>query len=167
MLTKLDGPSAATSAHQQLYAYWASLRAGAQLPSRRRLNPADMKLLLPTVSLIDVQQRPLRNSYRVRLAGTELYLVYGGETTGRSLDDVYSPPALDYWRRELDQVVRERRPSVGCHSLDWRGLGAMNLLWIRLPLASDGENVDMILGYDAIVGTSALRAHASSGVRAA
>jgi hypothetical protein len=39
------------------------------------------------------------------------------------------------------------------------------MLWIRLPLASNGEDVDMILGYDALVG--AISDHGFSGIRAA
>ncbi|WP_447406543.1 PAS domain-containing protein, partial [Clostridium perfringens] len=75
-------PGAAAAAHRELFTYWTSLRRDGRLPGRRGLDPAAMKGLLPTVSLIDVQRRPLRNSYRMRLAGTELYTVYGGEITG-------------------------------------------------------------------------------------
>jgi hypothetical protein len=90
--------------------------------------------------------------YRLRLAGTGLYSVYGREITGRTLEDVYNSAAVDYWRRELDKVVTERRPGVGVHSLAWKGSPHMSILWLRLPLASNGKDVDMILGYDAVVG---------------
>jgi hypothetical protein len=59
--------------------------------------------------------------------------------------------------------VSERRPAVGVHSLAWRGASHLSILWLRLPLASDGEQVDMILGFDAVVGMSQM----SSGIRAA
>jgi len=48
--------------------------------------------------------------------------------------------------------VDERRPAAGVHSLAWRGAAHLSLLWMRLPLATDGETVDMILGYDAVIG---------------
>jgi len=38
------------------------------------------------------------------------------------------------------------------HSLAWRGANHLSLLWLRLPLASNGRDVDMILGYDALIG---------------
>ena len=41
----------------------------------------------------------------------------------------------------------------------------MSLLWLRLPLASNGVDVDMILGYDALVGGQA--ESAITGIRAA
>jgi len=162
MAAQIGAPAAAARAHEELFAYWASLRRGPRLPARRDLDPAGIKRLLPTVSLIDVISRePL--DYRIRLAGTALYGVYGREITGRSLSEVYASSAADYWRAELGRVVRERRPSAGVHNLAWRGASHLSILWLRLPLASDGEQVDMILGYDAVVGLAQLQ----SGIRAA
>lgn len=166
MAAQLGASATAARAHEELFAYWASLRQGGRLPSRADIHPRDFKRLLPTVSLIDVVrgENGGRRDYRLRLAGTGLYSVYGREITGRSLGDVYGARAADYWQSELDRVVDERRPGVGCHSLAWRGAAHMSLLWMRLPLASDGRNVDMILGYDAIVG---LQSEPASGIRAA
>ncbi len=160
------GAPAAARAHEELFAYWASLKGGARLPSRRDVDPAGIKRLLPTISLIDVlADTPKRGliDYRVRLAGTGLYGVYGREITGRRLGEVYSGPAADYWRGELGKVVAEARPAVGVHSLAWRGAAHQSLLWLRLPLATDGERVDMILGFDAVIGVQ----QAASGIRAA
>jgi len=163
MAAQLGASATAARAHEELFAYWASLRQAGRLPGRADIRPEDFKRLLPTVSLIDIVDGP-RRDYRLRLAGTGLYSVYGREITGRSLGDVYGAKAADYWRAELDKVVEGRRPGVGCHSLSWRGAGHMSLLWLRLPLASDGRNVDMILGYDAVVG---VHGDTSSGIRAA
>jgi hypothetical protein len=161
MAAQIGAPAAAARAHEELFAYWASLRAAGRLPARADIHPACFKRHLPTISLIDVSNDPL--DFRVRLAGTGLYGVYGGEITGRTLAEIYSGPAIGYWRDELTQVVQERRPAVGAHNLAWRGASHLSLLWLRLPLASDGERVDMVLGFDAVVGMSA----AASGIRAA
>ncbi|HEX6866224.1 MAG TPA: PAS domain-containing protein [Caulobacteraceae bacterium] len=151
----------AARAHQQVFAYWASLRRDGRLPGRADIRPHDLKRLLPTVSLIDVARDPL--DYRMRLAGTGLYTVYGHEITGRTLRDIYSRDAAGYWRGELDKVVLGRRPNVGCHNMAWKGEAHVSLLWIRLPLSSDGETVDMILGYDSLIGARS----EISGIRAA
>ena len=165
MAAQFGAPRAAARAHEELFAYWASLREGAQLPGRRHLDPGDIKRLLPTVSLIDVLNGPegAGPDYRIRLAGTGLYGVYGREITGKRLSDIYSTAAADYWRTELRRVVADKRPAVGAHNLAWRGASHMSILWLRLPLASDGEDVDMILGLDAVVGM----AQPLSGIRAA
>lgn len=166
MAAQIGAPAAAVRAHEELFAYWASLKAGARLPGRSQLDPAAMKRLLPTVSLIDVGRAardPARPEFRMRLAGTGLYGVYGREITGRRLGDIYSTAAADYWRVELGKVVAERRPAVGVHNLAWRGAAHLSILWLRLPLASDSGDIDMILGFDAVVGMAQLH----SGIRAA
>jgi hypothetical protein len=164
MVMQFGAQAAAARAHEELFAYWSSRRAGARLPCRADIQPDHFKRHLPTVSLIDVGQgRP--RPYRMRLAGTGLYGLYGREITGRTLEEIYAASAADYWRRELDQVVESRRPQVGLHSFAWRGQPHQSVLWIRLPLASNGSEVDMILGYDAPLG---LRPSThQSGIRAA
>jgi hypothetical protein len=161
MAAQIGAPAAAARAHEELFAYWATLRQGGRLPARCDIDPAGFKRLLPTVTLIDViPGEPL--DFRFRLAGTGLYGVYGREITGRTLGEVYNSAAADYWRAELSKVV-DGRPSVGAHSLAWRGASHLSILWLRLPLASNGKDVDMILGYDAVVGMSQV----ASGIRAA
>jgi hypothetical protein len=161
MAAQIGAPAAAARAHEELFGYWASLRAGGRLPARRDLDPGRFKRHLPTVSLIDVLRDP--QDFRIRLAGTGLYNVYGREITGRRLSEVYAGAAVDYWRGELAQVVREGRPAVGAHNLAWRGASHLSILWLRLPLASNGRDVDMILGFDAVIGM----AQAATGIRAA
>ncbi len=163
MLTQMGAQAAGARAHEELFAYWASRREGGRLPCRASIHPAHFKRLLPTITLTNVQREP--RNYSVRLAGTGLYGVYGREITGRTLEEIYNTAAAEYWRAELDKVVQDRRPSVGLHSLGWRGAPHLSLLWIRLPLASNGADVDMIMGYDAIIGQSS--ESFSSGIRAA
>jgi len=161
MAAQIGAPAAAVRAHEELFAYWSSLRRGARLPGRRHLDPGGIKRLLPTVSLIDVRRDA--NDYSLRLAGTGLYAVYGREITGKTLNEVYNTAAADYWRVELGKVVSDRRPGVGLHNLAWRGASHLSILWLRLPLASNGTDVDMILGYDAVVGVGQMQ----TGIRAA
>jgi hypothetical protein len=162
MNTQLGASASAVRAHEELFAYWAGLRQSGSLPGRGDLDPGRIKRLLPTVSLTEVLCDPL--DYRLRLAGTALWGVYGGEITGKRLTDVYNAAAADYWRGELDQIVAERRPRAGHHSMAWRGAAHMTLLWLRLPLATNGRDVDVILGYDAVL---APRGEMFSGIRAA
>ena len=162
MAAQFGAPNAAARAHEELFAYWASLKEGARLPGRRHLDPGGIKRLLPTVSLIDVDHAA-RPDYRMRLAGTGLYGVYGREITGKKLSEIYNTAAADYWRVELGKVVAEGRPAVGVHNLSWRGASHLSILWLRLPLAADGERVDMILGFDAVIGMGQM----TTGIRAA
>lgn len=155
-------PVSAVRAHEEMFAYWASRRQGGRLPGRAAIHPQHFKRHLPTISLIDVFGAP--RDYRLRLAGTGLYGVYGREITGRRLEDVCAAPAAAYWRAELDKIVESRRPGVGLHSLAWRGAPHLSILWLRMPLASNGSDVDMILGYDVVVGQ---QSETATGIRAA
>jgi hypothetical protein len=157
-------PVGAARAHEEMFAYWASRRQGGRLPGRASIHPAHFKRHLPTVSLIDVARTQGATEYRLRLAGTGLYGVYGREITGKLIEDVYLGPAAAYWREELDKIVESRKPGVGVHNLSWRGASHLSILWLRLPLASNGKDVDMILGYDVVVGQ---QSEFSSGIRAA
>jgi hypothetical protein len=162
MSVQIGTPATVMRAHQELFAYWSGLRRGGRLPGRLDVDPAGFKRLLPSVCLIDVQSDP--RDYKVRLAGTGLYGVFGGEITGQRLSEIYTPTAAEYWRVELDKIVETGRPGVGYHNLAWRGAAQMTILWLRLPLAANGRNVNMLLGYDTVVGFSGAEA---SGGRAA
>ncbi len=167
MQLQFSGSASAVRAHEEILGYWRSRRRSGRLPGRAQIDPCDFKRHLPTISLIDVDEARsfAPRDYRLRLAGTGLYSVYGGEITGKSLGDVYAAEAAQYWRGQLDQIVDTRLPGVGFHSLAWRGAPHLSILWLRLPLAGDGDRVDMILGYDVVVGSS--NAWSRSGIRAA
>ena len=153
--------------HEDIFRYWKGLRQRGRLPSRADLDPAAIKRRLPTISLIDVlddHPQNLASAFRQRLAGTDLFSVYGGEITGKTLDHIYTEPEALYWAENLSFVVEQKKPNVGLHSMAWRGARGLSLFWLRLPLATDGINVDMILGHDALVGKIE---PAQSGIRAA
>ncbi len=150
MQVQVAGPVSAVRGHEEMLSYWRSRRQAGRLPSRAHIDPCDFKRHLPTVSLIDVGYEP--GDYRLRLAGTGLYSVYGGEITGKHIGEVYGAESAVYWRAELDKIVETRQPGVGVHSLAWRGSPHLSIVWLRMPLASDGDRVNMILGYDVVVG---------------
>ena len=152
MTPQTAGPNLAVRAHEELFTYWTSLKKRGRLPGRKHIQPTDFKRHLPSVSLINVIRGEDGSiDYRVRLAGTGLYGVYGQEITGKTLEEAYGS-AAEYWRGELDKVVASKKPGAGVHSLAWRGLAHMSVVWLRLPLANNGRQVDMILGYDGLVG---------------
>jgi hypothetical protein len=152
MTPQTGAPNMAVRAHEELHAYWHSLKRRGRLPGRKHIHPEDFKRHLPSVSLINVLRGEDGSlDYRVRLAGTGLYGVYGQEITGKTLEEAYGS-AAEYWRGELDKVATTKKPGAGVHSLAWRGLAHMSVVWLRLPLANNGRQVDMILGYDGLVG---------------
>lgn len=126
---------------RELYAYWKSIHPKeGGLPGRRHMDPIDIPKLLPNVWLIDVQHNPYR--FRFRLEGTQVVAYAGEDNTGKWFDECL--PNFD--PRVLIDVVETREPSWA------RGLSRMRpekdyyqLERVRLPLAADGQTVDMIL----------------------
>ncbi len=165
----VKAPATAAKAHSELLAYWTSRKGGRAMPSRADIDPVEIKRHLPQISLMDVAS----GAYRLRLAGTGLFSVYGQEITGLGLSDIFAEDELAYWQGELAKVVNGAKPSVGLQDMAWRGHPGLSILWLRLPLSSNGTDVDMILGYDAVVSAVAPRAAQgqgktlSSGIRAA
>ncbi|WP_443748522.1 motility/cell cycle regulatory protein MopJ [Asticcacaulis solisilvae] len=158
---------AALRSHEEIFRYWKGLRRRGRLPSRADIDPMQIKRRLPTISLIDVlDPNPDSDAvyFRQRLAGTELFDAYGQEITGMTFNKIYTASEAQYWAEALSFVVENRKPNVGLSSMAWRGAKGLSLFWLRLPLASDGVNVDMILGHDALIGKVDLL---QSGIRSA
>ncbi len=158
---------AALRSHEEIFRYWKGLRRRGRLPSRADIDPGALKKRLSTISLIDVLDPKPDNdavAFRQRLTGTDLFDAYGREITGESLSKIYTASEAQYWAEALTFVVEQAKPNVGLHSMAWRGAKGLSLFWLRLPLASDGVNVDMILGHDALIGKVDLL---QSGIRSA
>jgi hypothetical protein len=159
--------------HEEIFRYWKQIKnqgqmRGLRLPGRVDIDPCALRRHLSTISLIDVLSPDPRQdpgAFRQRLAGTELFTAYGVEITGKHMDAIYGPEQASYWGEALSDIVTTGKPNVGLHAMDWSGAKGLYLFWLRLPLASDGEHVDMILGHDVMIGRPDMTR--VSGVRAA
>jgi hypothetical protein len=129
----------------RFYDYWAALRRGRALPSRRDIDPLQVpRGYLPNLMLIDVLDEPRR--YRYRLVGTNVVAATGQDRTGRFFDEVpffaANPAVLD----QYETVAETRRP---LHSLE----PFTNLITgatyevdrLLLPLSDDGTRVNTVL----------------------
>lgn len=130
---------------RQLHDYWRSIHPPAGLPGRQHFDPQQVPRLLAGVRLVEVHHDPFRLRYR--LVGSRIDRVIGRNFTGRWVDEVHAgdpnyPELLeDYratvvnarptWRRGPPRVRHDDK----CATLEV----------LRLPLASDGTHVDMVL----------------------
>ena len=129
---------------RRLYDYWCSIAPDGRLPGRQQFEPMDIPDLLPNIWLIEVHREPLR--FWRRLVGTRIE-----EFAGRSLTKGWVADSVDGARqssvhKNLAEVVETGQPS-------WRRGKSLikfekdfsEIERLFLPLASDGETVDMIL----------------------
>ena len=125
-----------------LYDYWDGSREGDRLPGRQHLDPLDIPDLLPNIMLVDVKSA---EDLRYRLVGTAVAGRMGRDTTGLRVQDGYLGKDWEIILPDYFYVIQERRPCLRWHALAGpRGkrFGYQRLL---LPLARDGQRVDMLL----------------------
>jgi len=136
-------PALAQTPHLRMcFDYWQSKCKWGRLPSRRDIDPAEMKGFLPSVILIEVERSGAGRRFRVRLMGTRLAEIFGQDVTGLYLDQICTPEA----RNVLTDVMDLKKPCYGVS----RGLRPdrdfIEFEHLTLPLASNGERVDMLFG---------------------
>lgn len=133
---------------RELYDYWISKCEGEGLPTRGDIKPSDFPRLLPSISLLDVEDG---DRYKVRLAGTRLRDVYSREITGNYLDELGWGPNEAYWKSAYRRVIDAGRPAQGIVRGPRHDDDHLVQHWLRLPLSNAQAEVSMILCYDAFV----------------
>lgn len=128
--------------HRELYALWLGKMTHGRLPARADFDPTEMPRLLPHVTLFQVERDPLR--YFVRLVGTAVVDATGMDNTGRYLDEL---DCIEHTLERCDRLVETRAPYFHADlPMPWCPNDFRTYSVLGLPLASDGETVDIILG---------------------
>jgi len=136
---------------QKFYDYWRSKCRGGTFPTRADILPEDIVGQLTMTSLTGVEKQGDNRRYRYRLAGTGFWNLYQDEIQGRYIDELPLGDRCAYWDRVLGQVVDKRRPYAGVTRPGTPNGSHFAQFWIRLPLSTDGRDIDLILGYDHMV----------------
>lgn len=127
--------------HATLYRLWLGKGKEGRLPGRKDFDPAEMPQLLPHLTLFDVEREPLR--FRIRLVGTGIVAAMGSDTTGRYLDEL---DRIEEVERRARELVETREPFfMAGLPLTWTHRDYRTYAVLGLPLAADGETVDMLL----------------------
>lgn len=146
-LCELPEKAASEEYFNTLYNYWYSLSPGSGLlPGRQHVNPAEIIEILGRIALVDVTFLDGKYEFRYRLWGSILTEIIGQDCTGKSIADLFPPEKLALVQNAFESVVETACPHYwevawGVEERDH--VGYKRLL---LPLAEDGENVNMILG---------------------
>lgn len=124
-----------------LLAWWRS--AGAP-PAVSELSPFVIpRQLLPNTALIDVEREPRR--FQIRLMGTALADHFGGDATGRHIDELFAPSAYDFIGRQLNEAVDRATPHFAGRVFLTRDGKEMSFSRLVLPLTdTPGQVVRLI-----------------------
>lgn len=131
---------------QELFDYWHSCcNEGASYPLRQAISPAHIPLLLPHVSLIEVDERC---GFRIRLAGTSLRDVFDREVTGLAVSELERMSNAGYWHRACACSVESGMPVHGAIRSPRITKDHLVQFWMRLPISTTGKSIDQLLGFD-------------------
>ncbi len=138
--------------------YWRDKRSPGRLPARADIDPLELRSLLGNINLIEVVPQPpdskggpVTRRFRYRLFGTEFVFYHGGDLTGQWIDQIGNT----VYRQEL-AALYEHVVATGAtpmlsydYILDSR---RHRFQAVILPLASNGQDIDMILSSGLPVG---------------
>lgn len=128
---------------RQLYDYWNRRRAGRAMPARADIDPVDIPRLLPNLLLLEVE--PGSGRLKVRVAGTAVVDMYGGDYTGRYLDEIEFGDRRPAVLHDYLACLRSRQPYISEHSFWTRRGVTVRMERVILPLSEDGETVSHLL----------------------
>ena len=136
---------------QAVYDYWRAKCRENILPSRADILPEDLPEQLPMISLTERKTGAQGHRYNIRLAGTGFWNLYNCEIQGRHIDELPIGCRVEYWHNVLDQVIDTRKPYIGVTKPNTPNGSHMAQFWVRMPLSTNGTDIDLILGYDHLV----------------
>ncbi|MBL4740161.1 MAG: hypothetical protein JKY12_04160 [Sneathiella sp.] len=124
--------------------YYLKIHPRSHLPGRSDFDPFDIPNCLPHLALVDVERDPYR--FRYRVMGTSLTFNIEQEGTGKYLDEIIPGVESEFPFLDRVAVAKTGLPiyRIGEGSISFRSDFA-DLERVHLPLASDGETVDMVL----------------------
>lgn len=128
-----------------LYHYWNARRGLRSMPSRSDIDPLEMRQWLPRITLVDVA--PDGEGFTYRLVGTQIVDLLGMNPTGRPIDWSWPEEDTANLLAGYRQVVATRAPVICHQTCAWLDDQVPSAWALRLPLSSDGTEVDMVLGY--------------------
>jgi hypothetical protein len=147
-----EAAAAADPRFREFFAYWERKAPPGRLPGRQHIDPGEMPRLLPGIVLYDVVRDGRNLRFRWRLVGTSVVAAVGADHTGQFVDEVILDPAQRAaLQRALAEVVRTRAPRFWRTPISYPGREFVALERLALPLASDGETVDVVIAYYVVV----------------
>jgi hypothetical protein len=138
----------------QAYQYWQQKRGARAMPSRRDIEPAELRAVLPHLMMIDVEPGP---RFRYRLFGTAVVEAFGSDPTGKYIDEVMVGAYKSFLLGLYGDLVVSKKP---VYSTSIYGGKRDTMLWtqrLMLPLSSDGTAVDKVLAIQVFVHGSPLK----------
>ena len=130
---------APTAFHLDLYRYWLAKRGDRIMPARGDLEPGDIRLLLPYLTIVDkFDDRP-----RYRLVGSAVAQQLGRDMTGQFVGSYVAAPSADVLRAVSGRVFATGHPVFAIAEFKTKSGAVHTMSQLLLPLSDDGAEVNM------------------------
>jgi len=126
-----------------LCSYWLARRGGRPMPRREDIDPSAIPSILPFTWLYDYVPP---DRFRCRLIGEQVKRLFDPSPLGRFIDEIFPPDRVpEITNRFLSMVVRRQatRTIGSCVVSGNRRIPGER---VTLPLSSDGEIADALIG---------------------
>lgn len=141
----VDLPFADDKVLLDLAMYWERKRGQRAIPERAQIDPLEMpRHVLPHLALLEPMEDG--ETFRFRLAGTEIVARFGAELTGRTTAQAMSGAYRGYVESLLRMAVRERAPVYSESSFLWDPGGVMHTRRLALPVCVSRGRLQLMLG---------------------
>lgn len=126
--------------------YWRRKSKGGALPKRDAIDPTEIIVHLPWLFMVDVLVDGA--DYQYRLVGTSIVNANDRDVTRRTFTELYADPIkLEGARLGFDRALDARAPVYTRGRAFWRPDWTYDHFEaVFLPLSSDGQTVNIILG---------------------
>jgi hypothetical protein len=131
----------------ELYELWDAKRVGRLLPSRRDFDIAELKPWLGWIAMYDVvtNAAPADHDFRYRLVGTNFVRYHNIDPTGQLVSESGLASDRQAMLENLRDICAARLPRYRRDNLPCVDMRSYTPPRLYLPLAEDGETVDVIL----------------------
>jgi hypothetical protein len=131
----------------EFYELWDAKRVGRLLPSRRDFDIAELKPWLGWIAMYDVvaNAAPADHDFRYRLVGTNFVRYHNIDPTGQLVSESGLASDRQAMLENLRDICAARLPRYRRDNLPCVDMRTYTPPRLYLPLAEDGETVDVIL----------------------
>lgn len=130
---------------EQLMKYWTELKGSRRFPSETQVDPDKLKDIWARCFLIDAKDFKTGGTYKYSYLGEELIQAFGDQLTEEEAAHLISTSNVEVVEK-INQVLRSRAPLIIESEFTNTHNVRIRFREILLPLGSNDENAEFILG---------------------